>query len=96
MYLWMKVVECSPITESLSSSNKMRGKNNSHEFKQQPNKWLGLMQSSDPQKETKEIATSKSSCTERKWLENILRILAVNFILARSVSQDEGGLYSQN
>ena len=46
----MKVVECSPVTESLSSSNKMRGKNNSHEFKQQPNEELGLMQSSDPKK----------------------------------------------
>ena len=46
----MKVVECSPITDSLSSSNKMRGKNNSHEFKQQPNEGLGLMQSSDPKK----------------------------------------------
>ena len=74
----------------------MREKNNTHEFKQQPNKWLGLMQSSDPQKETKEIPTSKSNCTEKRWLENILRILAVNFILARSVSQNEGGLYSQN
>ena len=66
MYLWMKVVECSPITESLSSSNKMREKNNTHEFKQQPNKRLGLMQSSDPQKETKEIPTSKSNCTEKR------------------------------
>lgn len=41
----MKVLECSPITESLSSSNNMK-KNNSHGFKQQRNKGLSLMYSS--------------------------------------------------